>query len=552
MRFRALAILISILAATALTAAQFTPTTQAAAPADEITYTMPQGWVIQPVQGGPELKAHYAFYYQGMPYGEMYLYGSPLTGTGTVDQVFQDGLAKLRPALPYYQSRGLQKINVGGMPTVVHDFSYMPAGSGVAFMARTFTMIAGGSVYTFWFQTVPNYFQGVQAAFGQVMTTVKAAPKPAPAPAPIANAPANRTSATPGGTLLGDDLGLNFDLPAGWQLVDDPAGAKYRQFDPDGLQVGSMFIMKPDETAGLNTLFGAPVESALDESLNNRIEREFKSYDKYAPTATSKRKIAGYAGIVHDLSFEINGHPAVYRWCAFAVPRKSDKPSVIVAPEVRTFAFMTALPERTAEIRRQWDAIMDSMRPKGGAVPATAQVAVPVTAPDAPPPADKAPARNPAWATPPAKTDGGLPALVEDQPEPGLYPDPLGRYKIKLPDSAVQQKTEDNASWFKMPAAKTLFIIHNCPNDEISAGLAARFAAGKKLSGTPTVLAVSGREATVSLYTAKGADGENQAWIVAAYKGAGLLIVVNLPAKDYAGAQGWIGGLLRGVRFSGE
>ena len=101
-----------------------------------------------------------------------------------------------------------------------------------------------------------------------------------------------------------------------------------------------------------------------------------------------------------------------------------------------------------------------------------------------------------------------------------------------------------------MPAAKTQFIIHDCPNDGISAGLAARFAAGKKISGTPTALSVGGREATVSLYTAKGADGETQAWVVALYKGAGLLIVVNLPAKDYAGAQAWIGGLLRGVRFS--
>jgi hypothetical protein len=373
MKFRALALLISILAAAASAAAQFTPPTHAAAPADEITYTMPQGWVIQPIQGGPELKAHYAFYYQGIPCGEMYLYGSPLTGTGTVDQVFQDGLAKIRPALPYYQSRGLQKVNVGGMPTVVHDFSYLPAGSGVAFMARTYTMIAGGSVYTFWFQSVPNYFQGVQAAFGQVMTTVKAAPKPAPAPeANVADVPAK-----------------------------------------------------------------TPITSTA--------------------------------------------------------------------------------------------AVLDKS-----------------------PAAADAPKHNPAWATPPAKTGGGLPALVEDQPEPGLYPDPRGRYKIKLPDDAVQRKTEDNASWFRMPAAKTLFIIHNCPNDEIAAGLAARFAAGKKLSGTPTVLAVSGREATVSLYTAKDADGENLAWIVASYKGTGLLIVVNLPAKDYAGAQGWIGGLLRGVRLSAE
>jgi hypothetical protein len=549
MKIRPLAILIFILGAVVASAAPFATPAQAVSPGEEIIYTMPPGWAAQPVQGGgPEMKAHYAFYYQGTPCGEMYLYGSPLTGTGTVDQVFQDGLAKIRPALPYYQSRGTQKSSVGGMPTVVHEFSFVPAGSGVAFMVRTYTMIAGGSVYTFWFQTVPNYFQGVQAAFAQVMATVKAAPKPAPAP--FADNPADKAANAPGGGLTGEDLGLNFDFPAGWRLVDDPAGAKYRQFDAAGSQVASMFILKPDETAGLNALFGAPTESALDESLNNHVDREFKAYEKYAPIATAKRKIAGYAGIVHDFGFEINGHPMVYRWCAFAVPRKSDKPSVVVAPEVRPFSFLTTMPERAGEIRGQWDAIINSMRPKGGAVQEAAPAVLPLKAPDAAPAPENAPKRNPAWATPPVKTDGGLPALVEDPPEPGLYANPLGRYKIKLPEGAVHQKTEDNASWFGMPAAKTRFIIHNCPNDEISAGLAARFAAGKKISGTPTVLSVGGREATVSLYTARGEDGENQAWVVAVYKGAGLLIVVNLPAKDYAGAQAWIGGLIRGIRFS--
>lgn len=226
------------------------------------------------------------------------------------------------------------------------------------------------------------------------------------------------------------------------------------------------------------------------------------------------------------------------------MPRKSDKATVIVAPEVLPFAFMSMTPERAGEIRKQWDAIIDTMRPKGAAAP----VNPPVTAPAA----DEAPKRNPAWASPPAKAEGSLPALVEDQPEPGLYSDPFGRYKIKLPDGAVPQKTEDNASWYKMPAGKTLFIIHNCRGDETVTALAARFAAGKKANGAPTVLNVGGRETTVMLYTAKDSDGENLAWVVAAYKGAGLLVVVNLPVKDYAGAQAWIGALLRGVRFSAE
>jgi hypothetical protein len=543
MRFHVLVIPAAMLAIAVSAAPQFAPTAQVATQGEEITYAMPQGWVMQPVQGGgPEMKAHYAFYYQGMPCGELYLYGQPLAGARTVEQVFQDGLAKVRPTLPYYQARGTQKISVGGMPAMVHEFAYAPTGGNIWWIARTYTMISGSSVYTFFFQTLQNYFPSVQPAFAAVMGTVKSSPRPAPVP--FADTPADKTAAGPGGGLTGDDLGLNFDLPPGWHLADDPAGAKYRQYDAGGSQVASLFIIKADETAGLASLFGAPTESAVEEALNNRIEREFKTYAKYAPVSTFKRKIAGYAGIVHDLSFEIGGRPVAYRWCAFAVPRKSDKPSVVVAPEVLPFAFMTTMPERAGELRKQWDAIIDTMRPKVAAVPVQATAAEPT--------AQDTPKRNPAWATPPAKTDGGLPALVEDQPEAGLYSDPVGRYKIKLPDGAVSQKTEDNASWFGMPGAKTIFIIHNCRDDEAAAVLAARFAAGKKSGGTPTGLNVAGREATISLFTAKDADGDNLAWVVASYKGAGLLIVINLPAKDYAGAQAWIGGLLRGVRFSAE
>jgi hypothetical protein len=414
-------------------------------------------------------------------------------------------------------------------------------------VVRTYTLIAGGSVHTFWFQTVPNYFQGVQAAFGQVMASVKAAPKPAP--------PINLVDAGgggPGAEVTVDDLGLTFILQAGWKLVDDPAGAKYRRFDAQGNQLASMIIGKPDETAGLNTLMGAPAITAAEDAVDHRIEREFKNLDGYRPRATAKRTIAGYAAVVHDFDFSINGRSAFYRFCAYAVPRRSDKPTVVVAPEVRNFSLIGFVPQRADETRREWDALLNSMRVKGAPAPPAQEEAAPPAGPENKPP------RNPAWASPkpvPApkpetRTDGGLPVLAEEPPPAGLFPDPFGRYTVKLPEAAVLQKTEDNAAWFGMPAAKTTFIIHNCPGDETVASLATRFAAGKKAGGTPTGLTVDGREATVSLYTARDADGESRAWVLAAYKGSGLLIVVSLPAKDYAGAQGWIGGLLRGVRFS--
>jgi len=205
---------------------------------------------------------------------------------------------------------------------------------------------------------------------------------------------------------------------------------------------------------------------------------------------------------------------------------------------------MTIVPERSAELRKQWDGILDSMRPQGAAAPVTA------------PAAEEAPKRAPAWATPPPapqpapkKDEGGLPALVEDQPEPGLHADPFGRYKVKLPEGAVHQKTEDNASWFVMPPAT--IIIHSYKSEETGASLAARFAAGKKASGAPTAMTVDGKPATITLFTAKNDRGVNTAWVVALYKDAGLLIVVSLPAKDYGAAGDWISGLLRGVKFSG-
>lgn len=138
---------------------------------DDIVYTMPPGWVLQPVQAGPEVKAHYAFYYGGVPCGELYVSQEILSGPMTVDQFFQEALTKVRPTLPYYQARNTQKITLSGLETVVHEFSYALAGT--MFTGRTYALVFNGKAYTFFFQTVSNYFSSVQPAFGQVMSSVK-------------------------------------------------------------------------------------------------------------------------------------------------------------------------------------------------------------------------------------------------------------------------------------------------------------------------------------------------------------------------------------------
>ena len=502
----------------------------------EISYIMPPAWVAQAVQGGPELKAHYVYMSGGRPYGEMYLSQTPAPAGRTLDQVFQDGLGQAKPGLPYYQARGTQRVSVGGAAAVVHDFVYMPSGSGVMFAGRTYTMISGTEVFTFFFQTVSTFAASMQSQGAQVMGSVAFVAKPAPAIAPAVNpgqtdpaaarADATRAVTRSGGGLTAEDMGLQYDLPPGWQQVDDPMGAKYRCFGPGGGLTASLFMQKPVvSVAGLAALFGASPEETLASTLRAKVDEEYKGYQGYTPAATVKRTIAGFPGLVHDFTFLLNNRKVFYRWVIFAVPQKDANPNVRVAPTIQPFAFLAGEPERAAELARQWDVIIDSMRVKGAAVP-----------PPAPP-------------RPETKGEGGLPDLQSDEPAAGLYADPFGRYRVALPAGAVQVKVEDNAGFFRMPAAKTEFIVHSYRQEETGARLAARLAEGRKPNGAPSRMTVAGREVSVSLYTGRDEAGSNMVWVVAVYPESGLLMVVKLPAKDYAGAKDWIAALIRGVVF---
>ncbi len=344
-------------------AAAFPFSSAAGAPqAGDISYTMPPGWVAQAVQGGPDIKAHYAFWNAGRPYGEMYLSQQAVAAGLSLDQVFQEGLAKIKPNLPYYQARGTQKADIGGVPVIVHEFAYMPAGAGVMFVARTYTLLSGGSVFTFFFQTVTDYFPSMQGVFAQVMASVRPAPGPAPQTTTSPQFPA---ITPPGGLTTVDDMGLSFELPAGWSASNDPAGAKYRQHDAAGSLLSSMLVYQPDPMAGMDVIFGGSAASALDSALRKKVESEFKKYDRYVPLDTRKRKFGGYDGLVHDLTFETQGRSIGFRWCAFAIPGKSDSPTTIVAPTIQTFGFMTLVMNRADELRRGWEAMIDSMRPEG-------------------------------------------------------------------------------------------------------------------------------------------------------------------------------------------
>ena len=529
---------------------------------DEISYTMPPGWLAQAVQGNAELKAHYVLMSGGRPYAEMYLSQSVAPAGQTIEQVFEQGLANVRPQLQYYQARGNQMVTIAGLPAVAHEFSYMPAGMGVIFIARTYTLVSGSSVFTFWFQSTENYFASTQIYFGQVMASVRPVPKPAPAPVNqaggnLAGVPANQgggnVAGAPvvqgggnlagqpavtagGGGIVADDMGLNFDLPAGWKQVDDPAGAKYRCFDPQGNTAALLFILKPQETDGMTALFGGTDDQTLKVALNEKVEREYKSYQQYTPMATVNRQIGGYKGLVHDFTFLLNNRPVFYRWAVFVVPRKGDNPNVRVAPLVQSFGFLAMNANQSNEMQQQWNAVIDSMRAKGAAAAPAGQL-----------PAAQG---NNIVLTPRPKEQGGLPDLVpEEGADAGPFADPFGRFKITLPQGAVPTGKENNFSFFRMPARKTNFVIRSYQDERIGQSELERVAQGRRLNGPPSPMTVSGREAKVALYSGRDAEGENMVWVVARYENSGLIIEVSLPSKDYAAAKDWISALIRSVRF---
>lgn len=367
---------------------------------DELTYTMPASWVAQGLQGGPELKAHYVYMSGGRIFGEMFLTQTAAAPGQTLDQLFEAGLAQARPQMPYYQAGATSQAEIGGVPAIVHEFVYQPNSVGVWFAGRTYVMLYGSSVFMFSFQALKEYAGALTGECNKVMATVKAVPKPAPAPLPAADKaahvpapdPTARDAARAGGGLAAEDMGLAYTLPAGWRQVDDPMGAKYRLYGAGGSQLASLVIFKPESAAGLTEEFGGTEDDTISDAFTVKQDREFKLYKSYAPVKTAERKIGGYDGLVHDFTYLLDDNrPLLYRWVIFVVPGKSADPNVHVAPTIQPFAFMSSEPARAEELKRQWDAIIDSMRIKGAPAPAP----VPDVAAVPPAPADKEGRFNP-------------------------------------------------------------------------------------------------------------------------------------------------------------
>jgi hypothetical protein len=532
--------------------------------ADDITYTMPAGWSLQPVQAGPEVKAHYVLMSGGRPYGEMYFSKEPLAAPQSLDQFFQAGLEKAKPAIPNYRLRQTQHISVAGIETIVHDFTYDI--SGTSWSGRTYSMLINNTAYTFFFNTLSQYLQSLQGTISQIMATVRPVPKPKPAPQ-VGGVQAGVPGAIGGGPSTVEENGLQFDLPAGWAASNDPQGAKYRLYGPEGTQYGALFIFEPDELSGLSAMMGGP-DNTLDSAFKRKQEDLFKNFDQYAPTNTAKIKIGRFDALVHDFTIRQGAQKGFNRWIFIAVKEKEDTDTKRYAPVVHQIAFMTTVMEQLEGLKLQFDGIVQSIRLKGAAAPAAdqgaattanlpawmtkpapaAQAAAAKTAPAVVAPAAQAPL--PPLKTPPPKTAvEALPNLPDFPKETLAYLDPTNRYTVNLPPGAVLEKNEENSSTYAIAADNTTIQVLSFNSLKQGDAIAAKIRAGKNLKGAATNWKAGSRQVVVGLYAFNDAAGENLASVMAYYRGSGLVMVITLPAQEYAGAQDWITKFIKGVVF---
>jgi hypothetical protein len=142
-----------------------------------------------------------------------------------------------------------------------------------------------------------------------------------------------------------------------------------------------------------------------------------------------------------------------------------------------------------------------------------------------------------------------LPNLLDNTEETLAYLDPSSRYTVNLPQGAVLEKREENSSTFVIAADKTTIQVQSFKSLKQGDAMAAKIGAGKTVKGAATYLTAGSRQATVGLYTFNDAAGDKMASVMAYYRASGLVMVITLPAPAYAGAQGWITALIKGVVF---
>jgi hypothetical protein len=502
--------------------------------ADDIAYTMPPGWIMQPVQAGPEVIAHYVYYRGGMPSCELYISCEVPAAPKTLDQAFQEGLAKVKPALPFYQARGTQRTTVAGLDAIVHDFSYYVAQSA-AFTGRSYVFIVNGKVYNFFFNTTSGNFTGVQGLFPQILNSVQVNPTPNVA---AQEGGGGGVTVGPGGGLTCEEHGVAFELPAGWAPSNDPAGAKYR-LHRNGRLVGSLFVFEPNQLSAMTALFGGGSAAQLKDALAARQEGLFKQIGEYKPAETTNMKFGPFEALVHEFDFRQTNNPGFYRWYFVSVKAKEDTGTTQYPPVVHEFSIMSTALDQRGALKKEFDAIFATLRLKGATAPAVTTVAE-----AAGPPAVQS--------KPPAKkAAGALPQLAgtDTAAEAGVYTDPQSRVRIPLPPDTVIFRKEGELTSYKNKPRKAYFQFWSMKSVSEAGGMGSYATKDKKQNGAAMSWEVEGREVLVKLYTGKNVINDDVAAVTALYPEANLLVYVEVPLKDYNTSQEWIMEFLQGVHY---
>jgi hypothetical protein len=499
--------------------------------ADDLTFTMPAGWIAKEAPG---MKAYQVLMYQGKPVGEMYLAKEPLLAPKTPSQMLEEGLRKNASSLQNYQPLETMNLTVAGLDAILHDYVYYLPQSSVPFTGRVVVTVVNDAAYTFFFNTTSNYFPAVKGAFMEIIASIRSIPRPTPGEQP--------SVVTQKGPRKIEEHGFVMELASGWIETNDPAGAKYRFYGPDKKLVASFFPFDRDEKSAVDALFAIAGKSdPLEAVLNGKIATSFKTFGDYAPLGTKRRTVAGCDAIVHDFSFKQGEIKGVYHWCIVAVKDKPDVGTQKFAPSCYSFAFVTYRPEKFAELTPVFDVILDSATLAKPLPSATASVTPGATATNGAAPK-------------PTPDEQTLPQLP-DVDRPDTFRDPAGRFTVTLPKGATKDREPrienmgetGETHTYSLPGVPDAMVILHVFEGE-PAGLAWRDLLTAELdardSGTAT-WTVGGRKVPVDLFV----TGDNQVLVTAVFGGDGLAVGVRVPREKYAPSQGWIKALIGGVTF---
>jgi hypothetical protein len=407
-------------------------------------------------------------------------------------------------------------------------------GGGVSFTGCSYVLLVNNNVYHFFFNTTSGNYPSLQAGIAQIMATVRVNVRPTPETqaGPVDQGGVLRRDTTTRGTTI-QEMDFSLDLAPGWQPSNDPQGAKYRLYNQNGQLLGSLFIFEPDPGAVILSLLGnADADQLLQSALETKKRELFKDLGNYTPVDTIKTKLGGLDALIHDFNFSQGLTQGYYRWYFVAYKPKQDEGSTVYATQVYQFAFMTTALAQLNVLKPQFDAIMGSVRPKGA--PALQAVRT---------------EGRPSQKLPEPTNINKLPSLVPAVGEAGVYQDSDGRFRISFPAGTQFLRKDGKMSSYKNTQKNAYFQVWSFPTVNEAVGMRDYAMKDKNLNGEVVTWEVSREEVLVGLYTGGTQAGDAKATIAVVYPSVSGLLLIEIPAKDYAGAQDWITSLIKSIEF---